>query len=391
LRLALAILVSLQTLPIQALSIRLWPDEEIFLNASARRVGIRDLMLQNVGIVNDDSVAVELQLLEITAYRYGQPILTERVALPLYQYRWKGLYDYFVSPGTLESQNSIYGFSRLLAGGIDLSPNMELVPMTAITIHKRLLSFSDYERPDSIRLRASAVSDDGRSHLAEATLKVREYEQRNEYVLPVGGRWYLASAPSPRGHHRIRPAHEFALDFIQIGEDGSSYSGDGSSPEDYYAFGEEVVAAADGVVLRAVKDIPETEMPRSGESCRDFAVRVLDAMWTADPSGRIAEGNQVILAHEGGEHSVYVHLRQGSVRVTEGERVKQGQVIGEVGISGDGFQPHLHFQVNDGPEPQFSRGLPVIFANARPVPFSSTIDMKEERLYMAGEFIETVD
>ena len=153
---------------------------------------------------------------------------------------------------------------------------------------------------------------------------------------------------------------------------------------------ENVYAAADGKVVRAVSDIPETEMPRKGETRRDFAIRVLDAMWEKDPTGRIAEGNLVILEHAGGEHSVYVHLKQGSVSVKAGEVVKRGQVIAQVGISGDGFQPHLHFQVNDGPHPQFSRGLPVIFANVRPVPFSSTLDMKEDRLYMAGEFIETI-
>jgi murein DD-endopeptidase MepM/ murein hydrolase activator NlpD len=132
-------------------------------------------------------------------------------------------------------------------------------------------------------------------------------------------------------------------------------------------------------------------MPRRGESRRDFAVRVLDAMWKKDPTGRIAEGNLVIIEHAGGEHSVCVHLKQGSVRVKAGDTVEQGQVLGQVGISGDGFQPHLHFQVNDGPNPQFSRGLPVIFTNVRPGPFSSTIDMKEDRLYMAGEFVETAD
>ncbi len=97
------------------------------------------------------------------------------------------------------------------------------------------------------------------------------------------------------------------------------------------------------------------------------------------------------IEHTGGEHSVYVHLKNGSVRVKKGERVRQGHVIGQVGISGDGFQPHLHFQVNDGPDPQYSRALPILFVNVRPVPFASTIDMSANRLFMAGEFVETTD
>jgi murein DD-endopeptidase MepM/ murein hydrolase activator NlpD len=291
----------------------------------------------------------------------------------------------------MESQDSIYLFSELLEGGIKLSDSVDLAPGTAILVHKRLLAFSDHQRPDRIAIRASAVSKDGRSHTAEIEIAIVRYEAKNEFRFPVEGRWYLAASSSVRSHHRIRPAHEFAIDLIKISGDGSSHRGDGTKPEDYYAFGENVVVVADGTVVRAVDDVPDTEMPRKGESRREFAVRVLDAMWQKDPTGRIAEGNLVVVEHAGDEHSVYAHLKQGSVRVKAGDAVKQGQLLGQVGISGDGFQPHLHFQVNDGPNPQLSRGLPVIFTNVAPVPFSSTIDMKEDRLYMAGEFVETTD
>ncbi len=390
-RLTIAIwLVSLSA-ALGALEIRVAPSKIVFLNENARRIGVHDVMLQNIAVVNDCEQEVELQTMEITAFRYGQPVLTDRVAFHHYQYRWRGLHEYFEQPGTMESQDSIYLFSELLKGGIKLAPTMELAPGTAVIVQKRLLAFSDHQRPDLLKIRASAVSSDGRSHTAQADLAVVQYAAKNEFTLPVKGRWYIAASSSSRSHHRIRPAHEFAIDLIKIGGDGSSYRTDGTKPEDYFAFGEQVYAAAAGVVVHAVNDIPETEMPRKSESRRDFAIRVLDAMWVEDPSGRVAEGNLVVIKHAAGEHSVYVHLKQGSVSVKPGDQVEQGQIIGQVGISGDGFQPHLHFQVNDGPKPQFSRGLPVHFANVRPVPFSSTIDMKEDRLYLAGEFIETVE
>ena len=382
-----------------SLEIRVAPSGRVFLNDSARRIGIRDVMLQNIAVINAGEEEVELQQMRITAFRYGQPILTERIHFDHYQLRWKGLHEYFTSPGTLQSQDSIYLFSELLGGGeetgkagsgIALSPDMSLAPGTAVMLGKRLLTFSDHQRPDRLRLEAFAVSKNGRSHTAAMELEIDEYETLNDYILPVKGRWYLAAASSARSHHRIRPAHEFALDLIKISGDGSSFRGDGTKPRNYFAYGEEVVAAADGTVIRAVNSIPDTEMPLKGESRKDFAVRVLDAMWAKDPSGRTAEGNLVILEHAGGEHTVYVHLQPGSVSVKAGDIVSQGQVIGRVGISGDGFQPHLHFQINAGPEPQFSRGLPARFLNVRPVPYSSTLDMKENRLYLAGEFIETI-
>lgn len=52
------------------------------------------------------------------------------------------------------------------------------------------------------------------------------------------------------------------------------------------------------------------------------------------------------------------HLRPGSVRVAPGRRVRRGEVLGEVGLSGSGGWPHLHFHVADVPSPLGGEGLP---------------------------------
>ena len=56
----------------------------------------------------------------------------------------------------------------------------------------------------------------------------------------------------------------------------------------------------------------------------------------------------------------YFHLKEKSVRVEVGEKVRRGQHIGDVGNTGDSFEVHLHFQVNDSAD----------FANGRSLPFS---------------------
>ena len=82
----------------EALEIRVAPPDRIFLNDSGRRVGIRDVLLQNIAVVNDGEDEVELQRMEITVFRYGQPVLTDAIAFHHYPLRWQGLKEYFDRP-----------------------------------------------------------------------------------------------------------------------------------------------------------------------------------------------------------------------------------------------------------------------------------------------------
>lgn len=76
-------------------------------------------------------------------------------------------------------------------------------------------------------------------------------------------------------------------------------------------------------------------------------------------------GNHVTIDHGNGVHSLYAHLRRGSVRVAVGDRVSAGDVIGEVGNSGNTSEPHLHFQLMDRPSVMNAAGLPFRFTGIR--------------------------
>jgi len=56
-------------------------------------------------------------------------------------------------------------------------------------------------------------------------------------------------------------------------------------------------------------------------------------------------------------------MQPGSLRVTQGDRVTRGQVIGLLGNFGNTDAPHLHFHVMDGPSPLRANGLPYTFAS----------------------------
>ena len=60
-------------------------------------------------------------------------------------------------------------------------------------------------------------------------------------------------------------------------------------------------------------------------------------------------GNHVIIAHANGLYTLYAHGQAGSICVSEGQTVKQGQQIMRVGSTGNSTGPHLHFEVRTSP------------------------------------------
>lgn len=55
------------------------------------------------------------------------------------------------------------------------------------------------------------------------------------------------------------------------------------------------------------------------------------------------EGSSITIDHKNGYVTVYNHL--GNIKVRRGQKVRKGDVIAEVGMSGMTFAPHLHYEV----------------------------------------------
>ena len=177
------------------------------------------------------------------------------------------------------------------------------------------------------------------------------YEQKVAYTLPFRGEWMVMNGgvTSEASHSWDLISQRYAYDFVAADQAGQRHRGDGSCREDYFAYGQPVLAAADGEVVRTVERVRDA--PRVGTGWVDWRSRDIG-------------GNSVTIRHAEGEFSYSAHLIPGSVCVRPGDRVRRGQEVGRCGHSGHSTEPHLHFQVQDHPDFFRAIGLPVRFSGA---------------------------
>ena len=154
---------------------------------------------------------------------------------------------------------------------------------------------------------------------------------QTKLILPFKGEWFIfwGGDTAEQNYHQNAPNQRFAFDIVKTDADGKTHKGDGSKNEDYYAFGQEIIAPADGVVTYVVDGIHDN---KPGEMNRMFV-----------------SGNLVIIKHAENEYSLFAHFKQNSIRVKIGDKVTTGQTIGLCGNSGNSSEAHLHFQIQNTP------------------------------------------
>jgi murein DD-endopeptidase MepM/ murein hydrolase activator NlpD len=268
-----------------------------------------------------------------------------------------------------------------------LSAQRTLAPDAAFYLPQQLFAFNG--RPEQLRVSAE-FSGDKAPAPASGALTIRHGSAPGKYRFPLEGRWLVGAGATPHNHHRWAVPEEFALDIVQIGAGGLSYRGYGSKMRDYYAYGADVLAAADGEVVAVLNNVPDNTkmLRRAKESLHDYQQRLRasqDAM-LADARESIP-GNHVILRHdvEGGPvYSVYAHLQPESNQLKVGDQLKAGARLGALGGSGNSTEPHLHFHLCDAPDALKCAGMPVSFDNIE-IPLSDW-----DRAIQSGDTVITL-
>jgi Peptidase family M23 len=167
---------------------------------------------------------------------------------------------------------------------------------------------------------------------------------------------------------RIETGETFAVDWAKVKND-RLFDGDGKKVEQFYGFGEDVLAVADGVVVSVHDGMPD-QTP--------FVLMVPKSK--ADYGG-----NNVMLRVAPNVFAWYAHLRQDSITVKVGEVLKAGAPIAQLGNTGPSEGPHLHLGLLDKPDPIAGRSLPFVFDSFTLVGAVDFAASKEDKLIIARQ------
>jgi len=162
-------------------------------------------------------------------------------------------------------------------------------------------------------------------------------------LLPFEEAWtvFWGGDTKAQNYHVENEAQKNAFDLIITDNDGKSYRTDGQTNEDYYAFGKNLLAPCDGEIVLVVDGIKDN---KPGE---------LNPIYVP--------GNTVILKTANNEYIFFAHFRQHSIKVKQGDKVKQGQLLGLCGNSGNSSEPHLHFHIQNVENMNVATGVKCYF------------------------------
>ncbi|MFJ6209227.1 M23 family metallopeptidase [Lysinibacillus sp. NPDC092081] len=164
----------------------------------------------------------------------------------------------------------------------------------------------------------------------------------NKYIMPIRGEWFAFWGGTNEfvNYHYVYENQRYAYDLVKV-QDGQSYQNSQIRNENFYAFDEDIIAPADGKIVKVVDGIKDN---------------VPGEMDEHNPAG-----NYVMIEHANNEFSMIAHFKQDSILVKIGEIVTEGQLIGKCGNSGNSSEPHIHFQVMDSPDIVYGKSIRILF------------------------------
>ncbi|MBA3539998.1 MAG: M23 family metallopeptidase [Deltaproteobacteria bacterium] len=239
-------------------------------------------------------------------------------------------------------------------------PTRELAPATQALILNPLHTFPRDLDLAKLRFTVTYEATAGTQQLTATTeVAPRTFVGKARLALPLRDRLIAWSGHDFLSHHRrwdyVDPriaglgfdsnAARYSYDLIPVDARGDMRNGDAAINASWFGFGRPVFAPAAGTIVAVTSDRPDDRQ-------FDMAGLKTDLL--------VVYGNHIVVEHAPGELSMLAHLKQHSVKVKVGDRVRAGQELAAIGASGSSLMPHLHYQLQTTANGH-AQGLPAYF------------------------------
>ena len=161
--------------------------------------------------------------------------------------------------------------------------------------------------------------------------------------LPFTDEWTVVWGGDTKesNYHVESETQKNAFDIVITNKKGNSFKTNGNTNEDYYAFGKKLLAPCEGEIVKVIDGIFDNKIGQMNST--DIT------------------GNTVVIKTKNNEYLFFCHFKNGTIKVEEGEIVKQGQLLGLCGNSGHSSQPHLHFHIQNTNDINSGTGIKCYF------------------------------
>jgi hypothetical protein len=168
---------------------------------------------------------------------------------------------------------------------------------------------------------------------------------KTKLILPFNDEWTVVWGGDTKelNYHVESEAQKNAFDILITDEKGKSYKNEGKSNSDYYAFGKELISPCDGEIVLVVDGV------------KDNVPGILNPVYVP--------GNTVIIKTANNEYLFFAHFKQHSIVVKQGQKIKQVELLGLCGNSGNSSEAHLHFHIQNIEDMNVATGVKCYFEN----------------------------
>jgi len=202
---------------------------------------------------------------------------------------------------------------------------------------------------------------------------MNEFDNAVSVEFPLRGEWMVPHPPGTKipshGKYGDQQRQTYAFDFLQVNwakkgmhfydANKLRYSLFGVPLEKCFCWGQNVYAPCDGKIVECQDGLNERKIVHF---VSDMLVVLKNAFFIDIKKGlHPVTGNYIIMECKNNVYAFFAHLKKDSIKVSIGDDIKKGEILGQVGHAGNSTAPHLHFHLMDSRNLLEAKGIPCVF------------------------------